>query len=151
RPEPNGAVPVPLRPGLLTRLMDLQAERGVSWFMVAAAAVAVLLHQLTGQADVTFGCPVANRDGDEDADVIGPCLNTVVLRSRRRPAMTLGDLLEEMRERVLEALEDQDVPFEAVVERLRPARRPGWTPYCDVTLNVDVLPDERIVLGGAEL
>jgi amino acid adenylation domain-containing protein len=150
-PEPNGAIALPLRPGVLDRLAGLRAERGVSWFMVAGAALAALLHRMTGQADVTFGVPVAGREGGDDEDVVGPCLNTVVVRSRVRRETTLGDLLDDVRERVLEALEDRDVPFEAVVERLRPPRRGGWTPYVDVTLNADVLAGEPVALGGAEL
>jgi amino acid adenylation domain-containing protein len=148
-PEADGAVPLPLPPDLLDRLREVQSAHGVSWFMVTATALAALLHCWAGQDDLTFGCPVANRDG-RDA-VIGPCLDTVVLRSRRRPGATLAQSLRTMRETVLDAFEQRGVPFEAIVERLAPPRREGRTPFADVILNVNVRPDAPAEVGGCRL
>ncbi len=131
--EPHGSVAVPLAGDLLDRLRPVQGEYGVSWFAVLATALAVVLHRFTGQDDLTIGCPVSSRPGDL-AEVIGPCLNTVALRSRLTDATTLGGALSVMRETVLDALGHQSVPFETVVERLNPPRRPGRTPYLDVAL-----------------
>ena len=131
--EPHGSVAVPLADDLLDRLRPVQGEYGVSWFAVLATALAVVLHRFTGQDDLTIGCPVSSRPGDL-AGVIGPCLNTVALRSRLTEATTLGGALSGMRETVLDALGHRHVPFETVVERLNPPRRPGRTPYLDVAL-----------------
>ncbi|MEV4049849.1 amino acid adenylation domain-containing protein [Amycolatopsis sp. NPDC049688] len=143
--EPAGAVPIPLRPDALTRLRAVQAEHGVSWFIVAATAVAALLHRWTGEDDVTFGAPVANRD--DFADVLGPCLNTIVLRSQLPERATVADLLARVRDTVLDAFDHQDVPFDVVVDRLKPARRPGWTPYIEVLLAVTTDGTEQLVLA----
>ncbi|MEV7097641.1 amino acid adenylation domain-containing protein [Amycolatopsis sp. NPDC051045] len=142
---PAGAVPIPLRPDASARLRLVQAEHGVSWFIVAATAVAALLHRWTGEDDVTLGAPVANRD--DFADVLGPCLNTLVLRSQLPEQATVADLLTRMRDTVLDAFDHQDVPFDAVVDRLKPARRPGWTPYIEVLLAVTTDGSERLVLA----
>nr|AKA59494.1 non-ribosomal peptide synthetase [uncultured bacterium AZ_379] len=149
-PESHGAIDIPLPPDLLDRLRRVQGERDVSWFMLVAAALAALLHRWTGQDDVTFGCPIANRDDKSLADVIGPCLNTVVLRSQLEETTTLGELLIRMRETVLGAFEHGRVPFETVLDRLKPPRRPGWVPYIDVTLAPEIAAPPP-TLGGLEL
>ncbi|WP_103352755.1 non-ribosomal peptide synthetase [Amycolatopsis sp. CA-128772] len=146
-----GSVPIPLSPAALQQLRRLRAEQRMScsWFMVAATALAALLHRWTGQDEVTFGFPVANRD--EFPDLLGPCLNTVVLRSECDDETTVLDLLHTVRETALAAFDDQRVPFEDVVDGLRPPRRPGWTPYADVTLAATAVGRVRTELGGAAL
>ncbi|TCO59527.1 non-ribosomal peptide synthetase [Actinocrispum wychmicini] len=131
----SGAVRVPLPDDLARRLSDLQTRHGVSWFMAAATALCGVLRRFTGTDDVTIGVTVDNRDSG--GDLVGPCLNTVALRSHGSAELTMGELLSDTRERVLEALEHKAIPFEDVVDRLNPPRRPGWTPYADVMLNVN--------------
>ncbi|GAA1970806.1 condensation domain-containing protein [Kitasatospora viridis] len=151
RPEPNGAFQIPLPAGLLDSLQTFQAQQRVSWFMVAATALAVTLHRWTGLDDVTFGSPTANRDEPRFADLLGPCLNTVVLRSRVTAGSTLLDTLRQMRDQALDALEHQSVEFDDVVTRLKPARRFGRTPYANVTLNMNLLDDHAGALDGTRL
>src|SRR5205814_6262471 len=91
QPEPNGAFRIPLPAGLLETLRGVQSEHGVSWFMVAATALAVTLHRWTGLDDVTFGSPTANRNQPRFAELVCPCLNTVVLRSRVTAGSTVLD------------------------------------------------------------
>ncbi len=149
RAAPPGTVPIELSADVLDRLRGVRAEHGVSWFMVAAAGLAALLHRWTGRQDVTFGCPVANRE--EFADVLGPCLNMVVLRSECTAEMSVRDLLHGMRERVLAAFDHQWVPLDEIVNRLNPERRAGWTPYIDVLLAATTGAEPRTVVGGVEL
>jgi amino acid adenylation domain-containing protein len=144
-----GSVPIPVAPDALDRLRRARSEHGLSWFMVAATGLAALLHRWTGQEDVTFGVPVANRD--EFPDLLGPCLNTVVLRSECDARTTVLDLARAMRETVLNAFDHERVPFEDVVSRLRPPRRPDWTPYVDVTLAATAAAPGGTSLGGARL
>lgn len=151
RPHDHGTVPVPLRAGLPERLRRLRAQRGVSPFMVLAAAVALLLHSWTGLGDVTFGCPVANRDDEDLAEVLGPCLNMVIMRSRCEPATTVSDVLQATRDWALDMLGYRGAPFETVVSKLAPPRRAGMTPYADVTVNLPSLPDDETALGDARL
>ncbi len=151
QPEPNGAFQISLPAGLLDSLQKVQSERRVSWFMVAATALAVTLHRWTGLDDVTFGSPTANRDQPPFTELLGPCLNTVVLRSRVDSESTLLDALMQMRDQVLDAWEHQSVEFDDVVTRLKPTRRFGHTPYTNVTLNMNLLDDHAGVLDGTQL
>ncbi|MBT2382946.1 non-ribosomal peptide synthetase [Streptomyces sp. ISL-11] len=149
--EPHGAIALALPDDLPARLHPLQQEHGLSWFMVAATALAAVLHRTTGRRDVTFAVPVSTRDRAGFAGLIGPCLNTVVLRSRPADDATLLDLLRSVRAEVLDAFEHRGAPFEEVVERLNPAREPGRTPYADVTLNMNLLTGRTAPLGDGTL
>lgn len=151
QPEPNGAFQIPLPAGLLDSLQAVQSQLRVSWFMVAATALAVTLHRWTGLDDVTFGSPTANRDQPPFDELLGPCLNTVVLRSQVTANSTLRDALMQMRDQALDAMEHQSVEFDDVVTRLKPARRFGRTPYTNVTLNMNLLDDHAAVLDGTGL
>jgi acyl carrier protein len=150
-PEPNGAFQIPLPEGLLDSLRAVQSEHNVSWFMVAATALAVTLHRWTGLDDVTFGSPTANRNQPRFAELLGPCLNTAVLRSRVTADSTVLDALLRMRGEALGALEHQSVEFDDVITRLNPVRRFGHTPYVNVTLNMNLLDDHAAVLDGTRL
>ncbi|MFG3045199.1 condensation domain-containing protein [Streptomyces sp. NPDC048241] len=151
QPEPNGAFQIPLPAGLLDSLRAVQSEHGVSWFMVAATALAVTLHRWTGLDDVTFGSPTANRDHPRFAELLGPCLNTTVLRSRVTEDSTVLDALLRMRGEALGALEHQTVQFDDVITRLNPVRRFGHTPYMNVMLNMNLLDGHAAVLDGTRL
>jgi amino acid adenylation domain-containing protein len=150
RPEPHGDVAVPMPDGTLGRLRSMGAADGVSWFMVVATALAQVLHRWTGSDDVAFCVPVSTRD-TRSAQVIGPCLNTVVLRSVRAPGTTAQELLRSMRDAVLDAFEHRRVPFDAVVDALNPPRPPGRPPFLDVALVADVEPGFPASLGEATL
>ncbi len=151
RPEPNGAFRLPLPAALLDSLRAVQSEYGVSWFMVAATALAVSLHRSTGLDDVTLGSPTANRNHPRFAELFGPSLNTAVLRSRVTAGSTVLDVLLRMRGEALGALEHQAVEFDDVLNHVKPARRFGYTPYVNVTLNMNLLDDHAAVLDGARL
>ncbi|XVQ15871.1 amino acid adenylation domain-containing protein [Spirillospora sp. CA-255316] len=149
--EPHGAVTVPLPGDARDRMRRVQNDGGVSAFMVVATVLAAALHRWTARADLTFGVPSVDRGDAAPREVVGPCLNSLVLRSRSRPADTFGDLLGRMRDTVLGALEHREVPFEDVVELLNPVRRVGWTPYLDVSLNMIAQPSGWPSVGGHEL
>ncbi|WP_381559758.1 amino acid adenylation domain-containing protein [Streptomyces eurythermus] len=150
-PEGNGTVTVPLPAGLAARLRRVQQDQVCTLYQLAATALAALLHRWTGRDDVVFGAPLARRDDPRFAGLIGPCLNTVVLRSRPAADATLRDLLVDLRDEVLDAYQHSGIPFEKVVERLNPPRRSGHTPYADVTLSLETVPAEPPGLGGATL
>jgi acyl carrier protein len=146
---PHGTTPIPVPAGTLARLAAVRRQVGGTWFTLVAGACLAVLHDWTGRDDVTVGCPITGR-GPADADVIGPCLDTVVLRSRCRAGERLADLLGDVRDTVLSALE-HGAPFADVVDLLGPARRPGWTPYADVMIATDAAAAEPARVGGAVL
>jgi amino acid adenylation domain-containing protein len=145
--EPNGRIPLELPDDLLQRMRPLQERNGMSWFMVSAAALAAVLHRWTGMDDLTFGFGADIRPERAFATAMGPCLNMLVVRSRCSQSTTVSELLAATRDRILEALEDQDVPFEAVVTQLNPQRSAGSTPYLDVILAPQARPAPFDIAG----
>ena len=149
--EPNGRIPLQLPDDLLRRMRPLQQHNGVSWFMVSAATLAAVLHRWTGSDDLTFGFGADIRPGREFATAMGPCLNMLVVRSRCSHSTTVAELLAATRDRILEALEDQDVPFEAIVARLNPRRSAGSIPYLDVILAPQARASAPMDIAGLRL
>ncbi|OWQ90693.1 hypothetical protein CDN99_10920 [Roseateles aquatilis] len=132
---PPAAVSLTLPAELVVGLRETARRHGGTLFMVLAAAFHALLFRHTGQAEIRSGLPVANRNRPEVARVVGFFVNTVVLRSEVGPRMTLTELLRQMQETVLGALAHQELPFERLVEVLKPSRAAGATPLFQVLFN----------------
>ncbi|MCP9823849.1 amino acid adenylation domain-containing protein [Synechococcus sp. EJ6-Ellesmere] len=129
-------------------LKELGAKHGATLFMVLMSAYAVLLNRLTGDADLCIGTPVAGRPSPEVEALIGCFVNTVVIRSEVEPIEALGDLLERIKLTSLEALENQDLPFEVLVEHLKPVRSLGQTPVFQTMMALQNIPISQFDLPG---
>jgi amino acid adenylation domain-containing protein len=154
RPRPaveshRGAVRMQLLAG--EALGELLAVRhGITPYMALLAVFYALLHRLTGAADIAVGCAVANRPRPELEELIGFFANTLVLRGDLSGAPSLLRLLEHAREEVLAAFSYQDLPFERVVEELRPERSGAYHPLFQVMLVLQNAPRSAsgAALGG---
>ena len=136
---------------LASRLKTFSQGEGASLFMTLLAAFKVLLHRLTGEDDILVGAPVAGRRRVELEGLVGFFLNTLVLRSQVRSSTVFRELLRGLRETVLEAMQHQDVPFEKLLEELRPERRLSHSPFFQVFFNMVNLPGYRFELPGLEV
>ena len=117
---------------LTTKLEDLCRREGVTLFMTLLAAFKVLLFRQTGQDDIAVGTPIAGRNRTETENLIGFFVNTLVLRSNLSGEPSFRELLKRVRETALEAYAHPNVPFETLVEELRPERDPFGTPLFQV-------------------
>ncbi|MFC5288832.1 non-ribosomal peptide synthase/polyketide synthase [Actinokineospora guangxiensis] len=113
---------------LTDALARLARNHDASLFTVLAAAVQVLLARYSGQRDVAVGTITAGRDRPEVQDLLGFFVNTAVLRSDVDNDLTVADFLAQVREAVLGVFEHAEVPFDRLVDELRPERDPGRTP-----------------------
>ncbi|MET0623054.1 MAG: condensation domain-containing protein, partial [Pyrinomonadaceae bacterium] len=109
-------------------LKGLSQREGVTLFTVLLAAWQVLLHRYTGQEDIVLGTDVANRTRGETEGLIGFFVNQLVLRTDLSGNPTFVELLGRVREVVLGAYSHQDLPFEKLVEALKPDRALSRTP-----------------------
>ncbi|MEV8516964.1 amino acid adenylation domain-containing protein [Dactylosporangium sp. NPDC051484] len=121
---------------------------GATPFMVLLASFQALLSRYSGQSDVCVGSPVAGRVRPELEPIIGFFVNTLVLRGDLDGDPTFAELLARTRVRALEAFEAQDVPFEHLVEVLRPDRDLTTTPLFGVLLAVHNAPGGQFALHG---
>jgi amino acid adenylation domain-containing protein len=126
-------------------------RQGATPFMVLLAAWNALLHRYTGQDDLSVGSPIAQRDRVEIEGVIGCFVNTLVLRTRVAGEEGFAGLLARVREVTLDAYEHQDLPFELLVEALRPDRDLAWTPLFQVLFVLQNAPRPPAELPGLAL
>ncbi|WP_255581302.1 condensation domain-containing protein, partial [Caballeronia sp. dw_276] len=120
-------------------------------FMTMATAFGIVLSRHAGQDDICIGTPVANRRDAQTEDLIGFFVNTLVLRQRIDRRATFETLLARTREAALGAYAHQDVPFEQVVEDLKPQRSLGHSPLFQVMLILQNAPFEDMELPGLRL
>ncbi|WP_095989705.1 non-ribosomal peptide synthetase [Cystobacter fuscus] len=132
-------------------LRELGRREGCSLFMVLLGGFQVLLGRWSGQEDIVVGSPVAGRTRAEVEGLIGFFVNTLVLRTRVGGAPTFREVLGRVREVALGAYAHQDVPFEKLVEELRPVRDMRYTPLFQVMFSLQNQPRERLELPGLTL
>lgn len=124
---------------------------GATLFMVFHAALAVLLRELSAGADTTIGAPVAGRSDERLYDLVGFFVNTLALRLDVSKATTFRELLVNARDNDLAAFAHQDLPFDSVVDLVRPTSRGPNSPLFQIMLDVDasehmlLLPELNVV------
>ena len=121
-----------LSPELTAAVRRVAQQRGVTLFMLLFAAFQTLLHRLSRETDVAVGVPIANRHRPEIEPILGFFVNTLVLRADLANNPRFSELLAQVREVVLDAQQNQDVPFERVVEALQPDRASDRNPLFQV-------------------
>ncbi|CAL9507650.1 Dimodular nonribosomal peptide synthase [Actinosynnema sp. ALI-1.44] len=115
-------------------IAEFAQARGVTPFMVVFAAYAALLGRYTGATDVPIGSASMNRDAGEVERLIGNFGNTLVLRADLSGDPTFAELVARVQKVCTDGYAHQDLPFDLLVERLRPPRVPGRSVLFDVML-----------------
>ncbi|HZT59442.1 MAG TPA: amino acid adenylation domain-containing protein, partial [Pyrinomonadaceae bacterium] len=138
-------------PELSDALRALSRREGATLYMTLLAAFAALLKRYSGESDVVVGSPIANRNRAETEDLIGFFVNTLAIRARLGGDPTFCDAVREVREVVLDAYAHQDVPFERVVEELKPERDLSRSPIFQVMFAWQNAPSEELELEGVHI
>jgi amino acid adenylation domain-containing protein len=133
---------------LATRMRALAREQGVTPFMAFFTGFAILLSRHSGRDDIVVGTPIAGRRGAAAEAVVGLFLNTLVLRLQVRRDASFRELLDDCREVCLGAFTHQDVPFERLVDELKPERDLSTTPLFDVMFVLQNAPEPELRLPG---
>ncbi len=117
---------------LFTELKKLATENSSSLFMVMSAAFFVLLYRYTHQEDISIGTTIANRNRAEIEPLIGSFANTIILRSNLSGNPTFKNYLDQIKTKLLNTYENQDIPFEKIVEEVKPERSLSYTPLFQI-------------------
>lgn len=136
---------------LLSGLRALCRTVNATPFMGALTAWAILLHRLSGQDEVVIGTPIANRQRIEWENLIGFFVNTLPLRVDLRGNPTFLGALARVRSMALDAYEHQDLPFEKLVEEVRPSRSLSYPPIFQGMFSLQTVPLTPLALPGIEV
>ncbi len=147
----GGACVFSLPAALADSLRVLARRESVTPFMLLLTGFAALLARWCGQEDLCLGSPVAGRDRRETEGLIGLLVNTLVLRAdlSGRPGVRVA--LRRIRETALDAFAHAALPFEKLVEELRPERSLARPPLVQATFALQNLPPAEIHLPGLVL
>jgi amino acid adenylation domain-containing protein len=133
------------------RLHQVARREGATLYMLLLAAFAATLARHGGQEDLLVATPVANRTRPELEGLIGFFVNTLVLRVRLDGDPDFHRMLASARQTALAAFAHQDLPFEALVEELRPERDLSRAPLVQAMLSLGRAAPERPLGGGLHL
>jgi amino acid adenylation domain-containing protein len=142
--------PIHVAGDLLARLETLARAEGATLYMVLLAAFQSLLSRYSGSADVVVGSTIAGRTRGETEPLIGLFMNTLALRTDLSGDPSLREVLRRVREVTLGAYEHQDVPFERLVEELRPGRSLSHSPLFQVLFELNTAGGTATTLAGVD-
>jgi amino acid adenylation domain-containing protein len=157
RPRPavssyqGGMVRLDLSPATRRALVALAHESRATLFMVLQAGLAALLTRMGAGADIPLGVPVAGRSDPALYDLVGFFVNTLVLRADTSGSPTFRELLGRLRQANLGASENQDLPFERLVEVMNPARSRARNPLFQVMLSLEQDAGSGFELPGLDI
>ncbi|TAN69948.1 MAG: amino acid adenylation domain-containing protein [Methylobacter sp.] len=140
-----------LNPVLTQCIKQLSRKHGVTDFMALLSAFTVLLSRYSGQTDIVVGCPIANRTQSQTENLIGFFVNTLAMRVQIDAGESFSGLLAQVRKTALEAYSHQDIPFEALVEKINPSRSLSYSPLFQVMFVLQNAPEEAPDLSGLNI
>ena len=140
-----------LSDSLSESLRVLGRKQNCTLFMTLLAAFKTLLYRYTGQEDIVVGTPIANRNRSEIEKLIGFFVNTLALRTSLSRNPTFQELLERVRETALDAYVHQDLPFEKLVEELKPERDTSRAPLIQTMFVFQNAPGDTLDLPGVTM
>ncbi|MBW4673833.1 MAG: amino acid adenylation domain-containing protein [Desmonostoc geniculatum HA4340-LM1] len=136
---------------LREELKNLSRQQGVTLFMTLLAAFKVLLYRYTNQTDILVGSPIASRNKAEIESLIGFFVNVLVLRTDLSGELSFEDLLARVKSTALEAYIHQDLPFEKLVEELKPSRDLSYNPLFQVIFVLQNVPKPNLSLSDVSV
>lgn len=140
-----------LTPELTEQLKTLSQQEGVSLYMLLLAVFNLLLSRYSRQDDLCIGSPIANRPHPQTEGLIGFFANTLVLRNQIKSEQNFQQFLHQTRQTCLDAYQHQDIPFEFLVEQLKPVRSLSYNPIFQVMFAVENNDSEALNLPGLKI
>lgn len=131
-------------------LKTLSRREGVTLFMSLLAAFQTLLHRYTGLDDIIVAVPIANRGRVELESLLGLFANTLALRTDFADRPSFRDLLRRVKEMMLGAYANQEVPFVKLVRELHLERDPSRPPLVQVMFAFQNYPELSLEIPGLQ-
>lgn len=132
---------------LTDKLNQMCNKHNVTMFMVLQSAFSLLLSRYSGESDIVMGTPMAGREYEELEAQIGLFVNTLVMRTDLSQDPTVSELLSRCKTNVTALMAHQDVPFEWLVDTLRPERSTSYSPLFQVMFALQSMRSESLSLA----
>ncbi|MFE4201638.1 gramicidin S non-ribosomal peptide synthetase GrsB [Aneurinibacillus aneurinilyticus] len=133
---------------LMDGLYRVAAETGTTLYMVLLAAYNVLLSKYSAQEDIIVGTPIVGRSHVDLENIVGMFVNTLAMRNKPEGEKTFKALVLEVKQNALEAFENQDYPFEELIEKLEIQRDLSRNPLFDTLFSLQNMDEESFELAG---
>lgn len=121
----------------ISKIEKFCGENRISIFSYLTAAVKILLHRYTGQSDIIVGTPTAGRNNSQLENQIGFYVNMLALRDEIKSTDSVGAVLQNVHQTVLEALEHEAYPYDKIVDDLDQQRDLSRSPLFDIMVSLD--------------
>ncbi|WP_196297222.1 non-ribosomal peptide synthetase, partial [Xanthomonas albilineans] len=136
---------------LSMRVHALALEQGTTSFALLLAAWAVLLTRYSGQTDLVIGTPSAGRRRSELEPLIGFFVNTLPLRIDLSARPSFMTLLKQVQSNLVAAQANENIPYERIIEAVRPVRSLAHAPLCQAMFSSDTTPSRALDLPELQL
>ncbi|MGP3784991.1 condensation domain-containing protein [Paenibacillus sp. 1A_MP2] len=134
---------------LFTDFRKMEVLTGTTLYMIILAAYTILLSKYSGQEDIIVGTPIAGRTHAELEPVMGMFVNTLAIRNYPEGEKTFTEYLLEVKEHMLSAYENQDYPFEELIERVHITKDVRRNPLFDTMFVLQNTEASEIQMEGA--
>jgi amino acid adenylation domain-containing protein len=147
----RGKRPFVIAPEPSRRVVELGRREDATPFMVLLAAFKALLSRYTQMTDIVVGTPVATREGSETEHLVGCFLNELVLRTDLSGEPSFRQLVARTRDVMRGAVAHRDVPFDRVINALKPERSGGHNPLYQMMFVVQNTDPVEIEMAGLDV
>ncbi len=144
-------VPLQVPQSVSQQVQNVCRQTGATPFMVLLTGLLIVLQRYSGQDDLVVGTPIAGRMRPEVEALMGCFVNTLVLRAKLGGEPTVRALIQQVREVTLQAYDQQEVPFEKLVEVLQPERNLSRNPLFQVMFVLQNVPVARLSFQSLDL
>ncbi len=117
-------------------LKETAKEDEATLYITVLSLFTILLSKLSGQDDIIVGTPIEGRRHADLESIIGMFVNTLAMRNYPGGKKFFREFLKEVKENTLKAFENQEYPFEDLVDQVSVRRDAGRNPLFDVMFNV---------------
>ncbi len=135
---------------LIEELRTLSRKEDATVYMTLLAVWKTLLYRYTGQEDIVVGSPAAGRNLETE-NLIGFFVNTLAMRTNLSGNLHFREVLRRVRKTALQAYDNQEIPFEMIVDALQLERNPGFAPLCQVKFIYQNIPGMDLELPGLDI
>ncbi|MBQ4862211.1 non-ribosomal peptide synthase/polyketide synthase [Pseudoalteromonas sp. MMG013] len=140
-----------IKPSVYKNVKAIAKAHDATPFMVMLSAYKALLSIYSGSADISVGSAVANRASHQVANLVGYFVNNLVIRTHCESQASFIDLLQTVKGNCLEAIAHQNLPFDSVVEAIKPERSLSYSPLFQVAFSLQRNHAEQLNFIGLQV